>query len=183
MAIISMSAPLQIVQYDDRYPRVFAKVRKALELALPSDVEIEHVGSTAVRGLGGKAIIDILVGVRKSSVETVVKTLEDLGYTFDPVISTVRKKPFLYGTCRRGNSAFRLHTHVTRHESQHWREMLLFRDYMRRHQDEAERYFHRKHEWAAKAGADRERFTRLKAAYVRRIVAKAAEEERHEFRN
>jgi GrpB-like predicted nucleotidyltransferase (UPF0157 family) len=114
--------------------------------------------------LGGKPIIDILVTAERPYVGTVVNILEALGYTFDPKVSTMRDKPFLYGTCQQEGWIFRVHVHVTHHGSKHRREMLLLRDYMRAHPDEAERYFGLKREWATKAGADRGKYTRLKTS-------------------
>jgi GrpB-like predicted nucleotidyltransferase (UPF0157 family) len=174
-----MTTPVEIIEYDERYPCVFAAVRKSLASALPRHADIEHVGSTAVPGLGGKPIIDMLVTAEKPYVGAVVNMLEGLGYTFDPKISTTRDKPFLYGTCQQEGCIFRVHVHVTHHGSKHRREMLLLRDYMKAHLDEAERYFGLKREWATKAGADRGEYTRLKTTYIRSVVAKAAEEMDH----
>ena len=59
------TAPVVIADYSPEWPVVFAVEREALANALrPLAVEIEHIGSTSVPGLGAKPIIDILLGAR-----------------------------------------------------------------------------------------------------------------------
>ena len=54
-----------IVPYDPRWPEMFAEERLHLLACLPVDLvgRIEHFGSTAIPGLAGKPIVDILVEV------------------------------------------------------------------------------------------------------------------------
>jgi GrpB-like predicted nucleotidyltransferase (UPF0157 family) len=55
--------PIEICPYSWEWPEWFAAERTALEIVFSSgDVRIEHIGSTAVPGLGAKPIIDILLG-------------------------------------------------------------------------------------------------------------------------
>ena len=55
---------LEVIDYDERWPAIFADHRHRLREALGSaDVEIEHIGSTSVPGLAAKPIVDIVVAV------------------------------------------------------------------------------------------------------------------------
>jgi len=55
--------------------------RRVLETIGHKAMAIEHIGSTAVPGLGAKPIVDIMVGVRgPSDAEECVQLLQDLGY-------------------------------------------------------------------------------------------------------
>lgn len=47
--------------------RYFAEIKQQLRTLLGDTVTIEHVGSTAVPGLIGKNIIDVLIGVAAPS--------------------------------------------------------------------------------------------------------------------
>ena len=50
--------------YDPEWPRRFDEERRVLAAVFAgSDAVIEHVGSTAVPGLGAKPVIDVLLGV------------------------------------------------------------------------------------------------------------------------
>jgi GrpB-like predicted nucleotidyltransferase (UPF0157 family) len=59
-----MTDSVVVVAYDPEWPRRFEEERDVLAVAFAeSDVTIEHIGSTAVPGLGAKPVIDIMVGV------------------------------------------------------------------------------------------------------------------------
>jgi GrpB-like predicted nucleotidyltransferase (UPF0157 family) len=57
---------IEIVEYDPRWPALFAEEAALLRAALHPDlvVGLEHFGSTAIPGLAAKPINDILVAVR-----------------------------------------------------------------------------------------------------------------------
>ncbi|MGH2402954.1 MAG: GrpB family protein, partial [bacterium] len=61
-----MMAPVVIHAYDPRWPRMFDEERTAIFGAIgDTAAAVEHIGSTAIPGLGAKPIIDIMVGVRR----------------------------------------------------------------------------------------------------------------------
>ena len=51
--------PIEIVEYDPSWPASYDAERERLAPLLPS-VRIHHIGSTAVPGLAGKAVIDMI---------------------------------------------------------------------------------------------------------------------------
>lgn len=53
---------VKITPYHDALTKRFKAEQTRLAKIIPSHVTIEHVGSTAI-GIGGKNIIDILLGV------------------------------------------------------------------------------------------------------------------------
>ena len=59
-----MTHRVNIVAYDPEWPRRFDEERSVLAAVFAgSDAIIEHIGSTAVPGLGAKPVIDVLIGV------------------------------------------------------------------------------------------------------------------------
>ena len=66
---------ISLVPYDDEWPKIFGELKESVCKLIPYQIEVEHVGSTAVVGLGGKGIIDILVIASR-------KQLEKLGIDF-----------------------------------------------------------------------------------------------------
>ena len=61
---------LELHSYDDRWPGAYREHRRRIGEALPeADIEIEHIGSTAVPGLAAKPIIDIVVTVADITAE------------------------------------------------------------------------------------------------------------------
>ncbi len=75
-----------IVEYDRAWPRMFEEEKaRILTAAGRRIMAIEHIGSTAVPGLGGKPIIDILAGVGViAEAAPCVPMLRTIGYLYHP---------------------------------------------------------------------------------------------------
>src|SRR5690242_16664231 len=63
----TLSGRIQIVDYDPRWPDLFAWEAAMIRSVLGSRVRIEHVGSTSVPGLAAKPTIDLLLIVADSA--------------------------------------------------------------------------------------------------------------------
>ena len=72
-----------IVDYDPQWPRLFREEKlRVLEVIGYKVLGVEHVGSTAVPGLGAKPIIDMMAGVRgQVDADECIPLLEKIGYT------------------------------------------------------------------------------------------------------
>lgn len=61
-----MKPPVIIVEYNHRWPIMYEEEKAQILSVIGGKIlAIEHIGSTAVPGLGGKPIIDVMVGVRR----------------------------------------------------------------------------------------------------------------------
>jgi GrpB-like predicted nucleotidyltransferase (UPF0157 family) len=65
------------------------------------------------------------------------------------------------------------HIHIFEPTSEFWQRAIAFRDYLRRHADEAERYQQLKHDLAVQYRSDREAYSSAKDKYVKAVVQKA----------
>ena len=74
--------PITVVDYDGAWPALFEQERRRVQSALGDVVtRVEHFGSTAVPGMAGKPIGDLLVGVRALQAASAhIPALEALGY-------------------------------------------------------------------------------------------------------
>lgn len=79
-----MTDRVSVVPYDPDWPRRFDDERRVLAAVFAgSEAVIEHVGSTAVPGLGAKPVIDIMVGVQALlDVDGRIPLLEAAGYEY-----------------------------------------------------------------------------------------------------
>lgn len=70
--------------YDGQFPAIFEQEKSELRKVLPFATTIEHFGSTAVPGLGGKGVLDIYVLVPADMFELARQKLLDsnIGYDF-----------------------------------------------------------------------------------------------------
>jgi GrpB-like predicted nucleotidyltransferase (UPF0157 family) len=166
-------APVIIVEYDPLWPALYEEEKERI-LAVVGDlvVTMEHIGSTAVPGLGGKPIIDIMPGVRSlTDVEQCIEPLAGIGYEYVPEYNEVipERRYFHKGP----PEADTFHLHMVEPTSDFWGRHLLFRDWLRAHPEDAQEYYRLKVELAARFGRDRDGFTDAKTPFIESIVARA----------
>lgn len=155
--------------YRKIFPKLFNNERKRITNSTEVTSEIEHIGSTAVPGLGGKGIIDIVIAVDKGSLETMSKQLQNLGYEFKPNFSTSERLYFIIYLPDPEEESRRYHVHLTYHESNEWKDFIRFRDYLRNHPEEAQIYADMKRQAAIEANHDGEKYRKLKAPIFQRL--------------
>ena len=116
-------------KYNRKFVSLFEKEKTKLEKLLLKDSKIKHVGSTAVPGLCGKGIIDILVIVPNKDLKASEKILLTK-YKQMKTTSSVDRIAFktdywkLFGKRR-------VHIHLTYPNSKTHKETINFRDNLR----------------------------------------------------
>jgi GrpB-like predicted nucleotidyltransferase (UPF0157 family) len=164
---------VKIVEYDNESPLIFTNIKQFLFKIIPYKIEIEHIGSTAVPGLGGKGIIDILIVTEKDFMKKTVESLVSEGYNFNPEVSTNPDKPFVSGSYKYNDKNLHIHIHITFKGSNENKDLISFRDYLRKNPAEAKKYFKLKKKWSLEAGSDRLKYTELKTSYINEVLEKA----------
>ena len=164
---------IYIVDYDPNWAKSFELERSLVLKALGSDlvVKIEHVGSTAVPGLSAKPIIDMLVFVH--SVDKARKKISELkavGYVFWEDNPDTTRLFLVKGLPPNGPRTH--HIHITQSIAAP-DDKVIFRDYLRRHPEEAAIYLKLKRKLVTAYAADREKYTECKGEYVASVLAKA----------
>lgn len=170
-----MNRPLVIVEYDPQWPLLYEE-EKAMILSVIEDkiLAIEHIGSTAVPGLGAKPIIDIMVGIRRiSDAAECIKPLATVGYEYVPEYETETPDRRYF---RKGPPEKHRHLHMTELGSEFWISHLLFRDYLRTYPQTAQEYYELKKKLAAKFKVDGDAFTDAKSEFIERVIEKARKE-------
>ena len=119
-------------KYNADYPRFFVLERRKIAKALGPTAKIEHVGSTSIRDLGGKGILDIVIGISKSNLMKAKEKLEKAGYEFREKASYPERLFFRIDYLYRGRKR-RVHIHLTIFDHKDWQEMIGFRDYLQKH--------------------------------------------------
>lgn len=167
-----MGATVVLVDYDPRWPDRFEYEKERIHRALGERVvAIEHIGSTAVPGLGAKPIIDIMVAVRSlvDDLPLCIEPLRRLGFEYVPRPDFKDSYFFCHGIW--GPST--RHLHLTEYGSAFWHEKLIFRDFLRLHSDTAAEYLSLKRSLAAQFAANRTAYTDAKGSYIRSVVNRA----------
>lgn len=166
-----------LVPYDPDWPRRFECERALLvRVFLGTAAAIEHVGSTAVPGLGAKPVLDIMVGVPSlSEIESRIRALESEGYEYVPEYEAQLPERRYFRKSSAGRRTH--HLHAVARDGPFWRSHILFRDYLRAHPEAAAAYFELKQQLASRHRADLAGYTDGKSAFVQSILRKAASEE------
>jgi len=168
---------VEIVNYDPQWPMLYKKEKTLIQKAIGHTiVGIEHIGSTAVPGLGAKPIIDILMAVNHlSDAEQCIEPLQSIGYEYVPEYeaSIPERRYFHKGHPPKEQH---YHLHMVELTSDFWKKHLLFRDHLRTHPKIAQKYHELKKRLALKYGSDREGYTEAKTSFIKTIVTKATHE-------
>ncbi len=163
------------MDHDPRWPAIYAREKdRILKVIADKIVAIEHVGSTAVPGLGAKPIIDILVGVtRLSDAKKCIAPLKSIGYEYVPEYEKEIPERRYFRKGPEGVPNRHFHLHMVEQNGSFWRRHLLFRDYLRSHQDVAQQYCKSKRELSKRYASDREAYTEAKTSFIESVIAQA----------
>ncbi len=159
---------LKISQYSQKFPKIFDKEKKKIVKTI-GNKDVQHIGSTAVPGLGGKGIIDIMIGIKDwKEVKDVIKNLKKIG--FKHVHPEERGRIFL--SEHREPYPDNVHLHIVKIGSKQYKDLLFFRNYLKKHKKEIKCFFELKLKWLEMAKGDRDKYGKLKAKYVKEILKK-----------
>ena len=135
---------LVIADYDPRWPTLYEHEKEIIVRAVGARlVAIEHVGSTAVPGLGAKPIIDVMAGLPTlADAEACIPLLQAAGYAFVPAAMQDLPEDRYFERWTEGyeRGTEIAHLHLTEYGSRFWGEHLLLRDFLRTHPDQARHY-------------------------------------------
>ena len=161
--------PAVLVPYDPGWPARFARYRDAIMATCgPWLTHIEHIGSTAVPGLGAKPVIDMMPALRHhDDGPRCAEAMAALGFDYLGAYGLERRHFY-----RRMKDC---HAHMYVPGEGQWRAQLAFRDTLRAHTWAREEYWQLKQRLAAEH--DRiDAYAEAKSTFVARILAHAREE-------
>ena len=143
-----------------------AKLRSILQDVL---IDAQHIGSTAIKDICAKPIIDIVAGV--SDFDKLLSrngVLEENGFIFRG-----QDHPMQYLYVVGANDIRTHHIHAVIHDSEEWNNYVDVRDYLNCHRTDAEAYSKLKEMLAKQYSEDRGAYTASKSELISEIIAKA----------
>ncbi|WP_261576283.1 GrpB family protein [Frankia gtarii] len=165
-----MPLPIEITDYNPRWPDSFAVVRDRLAHVLGVLTHrIEHVGSTAVPGLPAKPVIDIDVVIRtRDDLPAVIARLQAAGYHHRGDLGITGREAL-----RTPPNTPAHHLYVCAADNPELERHLRFRDVLRTHPQTAQAYAALKRSLAAKFRTNRDAYTESKTTFIEQVLAKA----------
>lgn len=144
-------------------------IQKLRHVLGPHAVDIQHVGSTSIRYIHAKPIIDIAVAVDNfNNLSEIRSLLEVSGFSY--ICEDIPGQHLF--AC--GSDDIRTHhIHFVRADSEAWHNYLNFRDYLISHPDKAREYDQLKQELASLYCDDRASYTAGKSQLVSQILNEA----------
>ena len=162
-------APITLVDYDPRWPELFAReARRIGETLGARALMVEHVGSTSVPGLVAKNIIDILLVVADSSDEqSYTPDLERAGYRL-----TIREPDWHQHRLFKGPDT-NINLHVFTIGSPEIERHLLLRDWLRTNPKEREIYAETKRKLASQKWHYVQNYADAKSGVIEEMITRA----------
>jgi len=169
---VDLDEPVEIVDFDPRRARAYRGERDRLRLALATaSLKFEHIGSTAVPGLAGKPVVDLMLGASpavwaiRDELRPKILALgyDDLGEAGVPGRLHFRRRTPLRS----------FNVSLVEENGEQWRANLAFRDYLRAHPDEAAAYASAKREAVAGGARTLLAYSAAKAPAVEAILKKS----------
>ncbi len=144
-----------------------------LKIFKNENIVIEHIGSTSVKGLKAKPIIDIAIGIDKFKDFRYYESLFDNNYEvrnsldIDEILIVKGSKDYTS-----------VLIHLMEVQSTRYKESILFRDILRNNKKVLEEYQSLKEELAEKYSNDRSMYTKSKNDFIKAIVKRGIKEDK-----
>jgi len=177
MSINYKNRKYEVTSYDPKWKDKFAEEAKVLNSIFGmSAIKIEHVGSTAVLGLSGKPIIDVLILVEDVAIADVLnQKMESAGFKALGEYVMPGARLFVKDT----DNIRICNIHVFPQNNPHAKEMLRLRDYFRSHSEFVKEYSKLKFDLLAKYPNDYGLYRKYKDEWMEKLK----ENIRKEFAN
>jgi GrpB-like predicted nucleotidyltransferase (UPF0157 family) len=144
---------INLKEYNSDYSDIFLAEKSRLELifnSLNASYTIEHIGSTAVPGLGGKGVIDIAIGLFDfSKAPKFIDVMTQDGLFYKPTAGS-DSRLFLSDKKLTENNV-KFHYHIMPLDSAEYRNVIAFRNTLRQTPELRREYFELKKKLAKKA--------------------------------
>ena len=159
---------INIVPYSDEWPLLFEIIKKEIKKSIvDNDFIIEHIGSTSVKKLASKPIIDILIGVRSDELDKYIDPIKNLGYTHikEYEIEIPDRRFFFF---EKSNKRI-AHIHLVKQNSKWFKRHIAFRNELRVNKIIRKKYQRLKYSLAEKEWKDGNEYADAKTTFIRSV--------------
>ena len=155
------------IEWESTAQQIIMTLKKLLGTLI---MDAQHIGSTSIKGICAKPILDIAVGVSDfHDIPEMIRRLEGNGFIYRGQ-DLPGQHLFVCGD----DDVRTHHIHVVIHGSDEWDDYLNMRDYLNSHSEDAAAYSALKESLAKRYPDDRETYTAGKSEMIAEILAKAA---------
>jgi GrpB-like predicted nucleotidyltransferase (UPF0157 family) len=157
-------------EYDPRAADVARQMAALIRSHFPQ-VEVEHVGSTAVYGCAGTGIVDLMIPVPDGEMENVKELLDHLGFEQQAISDPFPKdRPKWVGSVGLEGVSLPLHVHLISIGSPEIEEMRFFRACLRADPYLLKAYVAKKRGIIAQGVTDLVEYCRMKGEFFEEVL-------------
>jgi GrpB-like predicted nucleotidyltransferase (UPF0157 family) len=162
-----------LAEYCQDWPQLFRREQALLSAGLgKAAAAIEHIGSTSVKGLAAKPVIDILIGLADFALaDVMVPKIVALGYDYIEKYNVIM--PFRRFLIRETEGLRTHQIHMVEIDGEFWNRHLLFRDYLRANPPLMQEYGALKRQLAERDWEDVNQYADAKTEFIRRAEKQA----------
>ena len=168
--------PLAVRDPDPRTAVIAARVNRLVRERRP-DLEVVHIGSSAVPELPGKGVVDLGIHPDPAEIPAIRDLLRDLGFqrNLGPA-AFPDSRPLFTGGMDEGGEVLPIHLHVIPGEGE-WRRQIVFRDQLRADPELRARYAALKYDIVAGDVPSSLQYSLRKTSFIRGALEAAGETE------
>lgn len=162
---------IELVAHNPGWATAYQQERQLLLdrlFAVQGPLLMDHIGSTAIRDIAAKAVIDIMVGLTRPLSSAGIAVMQELGYQYHGEMGVPGREFF-----KREPRTHHVHLVHLGHDLGFWWEHLLFRDYLRAFPEAARRYETVKLDLARRFPNDRPSYTSSKSPIIHELMHEA----------
>lgn len=152
--------------------KIYRRLEKQLRKDLTSNIQIEHVGSTAIPNMYGKNIIDMLIGAEDSEeFEKIKKVLEKNNF-----VGSEKSRNDIYqffASTADETGSGDVHIHLVIKNTQRFSDFLVLKNYLLNNKEEAKAYSNLKKKLINNGIFDRGEYKKQKSEYVSALLDRA----------
>lgn len=164
--------PIFLTEHNDSWQRWYKEEEDRIKNFIPCNIKINHIGSTAIKNICAKPIIDILLEIPfNEDMDNIKKIIVENGYTC--MNESSKRKSFYKGYTEDGfeEKVFHLHLRYFGDNNE-----IYFRDYMNNNNSLAKEYETLKLSLSKKYKYDRDGYTNAKSDFILKYTKKAKNE-------
>lgn len=154
--------------YNLQYPEVFQKIKDLITQLLPN-LEIEHIGSTAIPGIYSKPIIDILIPCYQADFYYIISQLKNIGFQATPFKNIPEARPMLVAGINYLQKFYNIHVHLTPRNSEVHLDNIYFLTQLRQN-PKAKEYERIKKETVAAGKVEPTEYNLAKSQFIKSVL-------------
>ena len=156
--------------------KIFNCIEKELRKYLDNTIKIEHVGSTAIKNMYGKNIIDILIGAKNKEEFNYINNILENNMKYIASKKSKDSEYQFFSSIAGETSSGDIHVHVALENTDRYNDFLILREYLLSNKEEAKKYSDVKRKIISLGIEDRREYKKIKTKYVSDLLNKIKSE-------